>query len=150
MPKYTAHQRQHATTLYTEVGTAEASRQTGIPPTSIKRWVRDAGVTDQANTKKTVAARAAGAEKVLQAWGDFREEEASSAGRAAGELRGKSLDAEKSRDAKDWAIAYGIFIDKAELLSGRATSRIETWAESEVDAELRRVVKEFEDASREG
>ena len=88
------------------------------------------------------------AERVQKAWGDFREEQAMNAGATAANLMGKARNAEKSRDAKDWAIAYGIFVDKAELLSGRATSRIETWAESEVDAELRRVVREFEEASR--
>ena len=148
MPKYTAHQRQHATTLYTEVGTAEASRQTGIPTRTIKDWANKDGIVAQADTQKTHEMRAVNAERVQRAWGDFREEQAMNAGATAANLMGKARNAEKSRDAKDWAIAYGIFIDKAELLSGRATSRIETWAESEVDAELRRVVKEFEAASR--
>ena len=150
MAKYTEHQRDHAIDLYTEVGTAEAARRTGITTRTINTWVKDAGKTSQENAKKTVEARVANAVRVEKAWGEYREGEALAAGEAAGTLRGKSLDAEKGRDAKDWAIAYGIFIDKAELLSGRATSRVETWAESEVDAELRRVVREFEQVTRQG
>jgi hypothetical protein len=46
------------------------------------------------------------------------------------------------------AIAYGIFIDKAEILSNQATARIEVWAESEVDVELRRLIAEMEERTR--
>ena len=53
-----------------------------------------------------------------------------------------------ARAAKDLAIAYGIFVDKAELLSDRATSRIETWSESDVDRALREAVAEMEARAR--
>jgi hypothetical protein len=45
-------------------------------------------------------------------------------------------------------VAYGIFIDKAELLSGQATQRIQVWSESEVDRDLRAAMAEMEERIR--
>lgn len=47
-------------------------------------------------------------------------------------------------------IAYGIFIDKAELLSGQATQRIALWAESEVDRDLKAAIEAMEEKIRTG
>jgi len=52
------------------------------------------------------------------------------------------------RNLQSLAVAYGILVDKAELLSGNATERIETWATSEVDTSLRELVTEMEDSIR--
>ena len=159
MTTYTDTAKAEALDAYTKVGTAEAARQTGISPTTIKRWAAHAGRVVQTNTEKTTTARAAAAERVQRAWGDFREGEAMGSGAAATRMRSLAVDAAEgtentetvtdpdtgrsqvvttgqppdARAAKDLAIAYGIFVDKAELLSDRATSRIETWSESEVD-----------------
>lgn len=154
MAKYTDAQKAAALDLYPEHGTAETSRRTNIPARTITRWARDAGLMSQANAEKTSEARAAGAERVAQAWGDFREAEAMGAGATAIRLREaimKALADPKSTavDAKNLAITYGILIDKAELLSGQATERIEHWVESDVDAELRALVADYEDVIRE-
>lgn len=60
------------------------------------------------------------------------------------------MDAGKPGDAKTLAVVYGIMIDKAELLSGNATERIETWAQTEVDRELHQLVAEMEETIRAG
>ncbi len=151
MTTYTDTDRTEALEAYTKLGTAEAARQTGISPTTIKRWAAQAGQVVQTNTEKTATARAANAARVQQAWGDFREGEALSAGAAASKVRKALLDAVENlsaRSAKDLAVVYGILIDKAELLSGNATERVEHWAESEVDTELRRLVAEMEARAR--
>lgn len=46
------------------------------------------------------------------------------------------------------ATSYGIMIDKAELLSGNATERVETWARGELDHNLKTLVEEFEEVAR--
>lgn len=150
---YTDTQRSEALDLHAEHGTAETSRRTGISSTTITRWAREAGRTVQTDVEKTATARAAGAERVLQAWGDFRAGEAMQAGAVAGKARNRLAEAldDPARPigrAKELAVVYGIMIDKAELLSGNATERIEHWAESEVDRELKRLVSEMENRAR--
>ena len=153
MTTYTDTDRTQALDLHTEHGTAETARRTGISTTTITRWVREAGRTVQTDVEKTATARAAAAERVQQAWGDFRAGEAMQAGAMAGRARNRlaeALDEPKwsSGRAKELAVVYGIMIDKAELLSGNATERIEHWAESEVDNELRRLITEMENRAR--
>ena len=147
---YTLEQRTQAVELADEVGPAEASRQTGIPKRTISNWREPAA---HANAEKTAAAREVAAERVATAWGDFRAQEALAAGAAANRMRREALEASTERNAgllRARIIAYGIFIDKAELLSGQATERIQVWAESEVDRELREAMRQLEDRIREG
>jgi transposase-like protein len=154
MPRtYTDEERATAVDSYLTHGATRASELLGIPRRTILDWVQDAGVTAQANTEKTAAARQVAAERVANAWGDFRESEALAAGAAANRMRREALEASEQQDAhllRARVIAYGIFIDKAELLSGKATSRIEVWAETELDAEIRSLVAQMEDRIREG
>ncbi len=152
---YTDTERSEVLNLHGDHGTAETARRTGISTTTITRWVREAGRTVQTDQEKTATARAAGAERVLQAWGDFREGEALQAGSTAGKARKRLAAALEDPDTpvgmmKELAVVYGIMIDKAELLSGNATERVEHWAESEVDRELRRLVTELENRARAG
>lgn len=173
---YTPEQREQVLELWPEHGTAETARITGVAPRTILRYVTDAGLMTHDRQEKTEEARAAAAEKVSAAWGDFRAQEALAAGSAANRMRREVLEASTAasidipsfleqkdlRLLKDWpalisananllkarVIAYGIFIDKAELLSGQATSRIELWAESQVDRDLRSAMEELEDRIR--
>ena len=148
MPNYTETQKAEAVKLYDEHGTAQAATRTGIPPRTIRRWANQAGHVAEANTEKTATARAKGAEQVAEAWGDFRAAEATGAGTTATKVRDAILavvdHGGRSREARDLAVTYGILIDKAELLSGNATARVEVWSESQVDAELRAMVAEFD------
>lgn len=87
-------------------------------------------------------------------WADYRSKEAIAAGATANRLRQEiRTRVENGVDGKDLqaiATAYGILIDKAEKLSNQATERIEVWAESEVDRELREAITELEARVREG
>lgn len=156
MATYTDDQKAEALALHLEHGTAEASRRTGIPSRTIIRWAGETGQTAQANAEKTQAARAQGAQQVSAMWADYRSREAAAAGGAAANAR-RAIHAaiedggtNYARDAKDLAVVYGILIDKAELLSGNATTRIETWAQTELDRDLRSLVVEMEDKIRNG
>ncbi len=149
MPQYTDKQRAAAVALYDEHGTAETAKRTGINPRTIRRWAKDAGHVSEDNAEKTTKARAAGAQQVAEAWGDFRAAEATGAGTTATQVRDAILAAVvhggRSRQARDLAVTYGILVDKAELLSGNATERVAVWAETEVDVELRAMVAEFDE-----
>lgn len=154
MAVYTPEQRQQAVALYQQVGTAETSRQTGIPTRTILTWASEAGAVAHAGREKTAEARAASAERVVADWADYRSREAAAAGATANRLRRELVERMEAgaagRDVQAMAIAYGIMVDKAELLSGNATSRIETWATSELDRDLRSLIAEMEDQIREG
>lgn len=142
---YPPEERATAVSLYQQVGPAEASRQTGIPQRTILEWAKAEGVIAQANQERTAEARAVNAERVAVAWGDYREQEAAAAGATANFTRQalrRSVEAGESRAARELAVVYGILIDKAELLSGKATSRIEVWAESQMAVELEEMVNE--------
>ena len=153
MPKtrYTADQKAEAIALSQDVGVTEASRQLDIHETTIYRWRTEAGVPPS-DPQKTADAIAANAQRVQRTWGDFREQEALGAGASALKIRNlisTTIDERAGRGLKDLCIAYGIMIDKAEMLSGQATQRIEVWAQSELDRELRSLVTQMEDSIRE-
>jgi transposase-like protein len=149
MPKYTDTQKAAAVKLYDEHGTAETAKRTGITPRTIRRWAKDAGHVSEDNAQKTTKARAAGAQQVAEAWGNFREAEATGAGTTATKVRDAIVAAvdhgRRSREARDLAVVYGILIDKAELLSGNATQRVQVWAEDAVDAELRAMLADLDE-----
>jgi transposase-like protein len=145
--RYTTEQRAHAVNLYTKHGSTKAARETGISRRSIIRWATAAGALAQGDPQKTAAARAVAAERITQDWVDYRSREATSAGAAAARLRRGVIAASDADDARllsARAVAYGIMIDKAEKLSNQASERIEVWAESEVDRELRAAIDELE------
>lgn len=154
--KYTPQQRTEAVNAYTTHGTAEASRRTGIPPRTIRTWAKQAGATAAtaaANQKNSPPAKAEEATRVIHAWGDYREREAMAAGAEAAHARQTlrhHLDQGDTKAAKDCGVIYGIMVDKAELLSGRATQRVEAWATSELDRSLRELVDEMENVVRRG
>lgn len=147
MTTYTDQDKEHALNLYTQHGATHAANETGISRRTILRWANDAGLVSQANQEKTTQARAAAAEKVATEWADFRSGEAVNAGASAANIRSairNRVAAGDPRGVRDLAVAYGIMIDKAELLSGHATERVETWAESDVDRELREAITMFD------
>lgn len=144
---YTVEQKAQVIEIWPNNGTAETARVTGVHERTIIRWVTEAGLMSEDRREKTADMRAAGAEQVARSWADFRSQEALAAGAAANRMRREVLEASEEKNAnllKARIIAYGIFIDKAELLSGQATQRIQVWAESEVDRELREAIAELE------
>lgn len=151
MERYTEEQKQQVLTMWPELGTAETERLTGVEARTILRYVQAAGLMTDDRRQSTANAREAAAERVTNAWADFRAAEALSAGAAANRMRREALEASAERNhllLRARVIAYGIFIDKAELLSGQATQRIQVWAESEVDRDLRAAMAEMEERIR--
>lgn len=146
---FSAEFRGAAVALAEEVGTAEAARRVGVTARTINRWQPPSAD----RSEKTAEARAGGAQRIATQWADYRSKEAAAAGATANRLRREivaRLEAGQSgNDLRSLAIAYGILVDKAELLSDRATQRIEMWAESELDRELRSLISQVEDRVRE-
>jgi len=175
---YTDKQRQAAIDLWHEHGTAETSRQTGIPTRTITRWLKQAGLGSAQDTdkqKQLADARKDAAVTTVRRWTEFREQEAVNAAAVASNLRNKMMEVVNgmyearqkqprestvippplptSADLRSLAISYGILIDKAELLSGHATERVEHIDAAETDRELRELVSDMErrrDEQREG
>ncbi len=148
MSSYTDEQRDEAVALADKHGPAEAARRTGIPKRTISSWRPPAHADAQ---KNTADARAIASERVTVHWADYRAQEATAAGSAATRLRRQVLEASDAENAnllRARTIAYGVLIDKAEMLSGQATERIEIWAESEIDRELRDAISEMEARQR--
>lgn len=147
---YTPEQKTEAAQLADQLGVAEASRRLNIPARTIRGWRKPA----QANAQKTETARAAAAERVATQWADYRSREATAAGATAAalrnELRARIEANSDGRDLQAVATAYGIMIDKADKLADQATQRIEMWAESELDRDLKALVTEMEDRIRNG
>ncbi len=166
--QYTADQKAEALRLWSEHGTAETARRTDINSRTIIRWASAAGMVSQDSTQKMTAARNEAAARVSEVWADYREKEAAAAGATASRLRTALLEQVEGepilerigddevqvgtlvngRNLQSLAVAYGILVDKAELLSGHATERIETWGMDETDRSLRELVSEMEDSIR--
>lgn len=149
---YTLAEKEHALDIYRREGANVAAREIGCSRQTIYQWLEESE-SDDTDIQKKKETRAASAERVSNAWSDFRAQEALAAGAAANRMRREALEASTERNAnllKARVVAYGIFIDKAELLSGQATQRIQVWAESEIDRDLREAMSELEDRIRGG
>ncbi len=153
--RFTDDEKTHALALLETQTYTQVAETIGISERTLHNWAKTAGLIEPVTEveQKTRAARAAAAERVSRTWADFREQEALSAGALAARIRGEIRDRVEAggegKDLRDLAVTYGILVDKAELLSGQATSRIEVWAETELDQELRRLVAEMEETIRE-
>jgi len=166
--QYTDTDKQQALELWEALGTAEASRRTSITPRTLTRWAKAAGLMTQDRQQKTTEARAAAAQQVSEVWADYRSKEAAASGATASRLRNaileqvdgepimETIDGDEvrigtqvnGRNLQSLAVAYGILVDKAELLSGHATERIESFAVTEADVALRDLVGQMEDTIR--
>lgn len=143
---FTAEEKTRALELYHAQGAKAAAEQIGCSRQTIYQWLEEAETDDTNPVKKRE-----GADRISNAWSDFRAREALAAGAAANRMRREALEASTERNAnllRARVVAYGIFIDKAELLSGQATQRIQLWAESEVDRDLRAAMAEMEERIR--
>lgn len=120
MTAYTAAERQHALDLYKQHGPAEAGRQTGIPSATIRTWAKRSGET---------VSRAAHAQANVDAarltWAQRRGELTIRSGEVAANLL-EQIAAAKPREARLLSAAFAVVVDRAQLLAGDATARIET------------------------
>lgn len=106
--RYTKQQKATAVMAAEMVNAEAAAEQTGIPRSTIRRWLEDPELVElRQKTRESMAAdMKALAMVALEAlMGAIRR----------GELEGRDL-----------IVALGVAIDKAQLLSGEATSRTET------------------------
>jgi hypothetical protein len=118
---YTAEEREAALAVYAEEGAGEASRQTGIPRGTISCWAFKAGIkpVDPAKNAALLAQRQA----ELAQW---RQDIADKLYVAAERFVRETEEAEATTtDKKNLITAAAIAIDKAQLLTGAATGRVE-------------------------
>lgn len=151
--RYSPKERANAIATYKEIGPSAASRKLGIPYQTLKRWVQEAGVVPDEVSPQEQAARshAMAAARTSGKWADFREQEAAAAGAAAEIVRDRLIDLIPGDDAQMLRAvtdAYDKLITNAERLSGQATERIQVWAQTDLDKELRGLVSELEDRVR--
>jgi len=146
---YTPEQRARALGLYREgLPASEVARRTSIPRGTITRWASEGGV-ESARAEKT--ARATEAAKL--SWERRRVQLADEEGAVAAGLLDRMRDA-TPLETFNLARAHGILIDKAELLAGRATARLDvpphvTPAEARLELEqLSRTLAERRDGHR--
>ena len=136
-PTYTDTQKTDAVDLYIEHGAAEASRRTGINKRSISRWAnaadvsadRDKNLTDAAErlTKQSTAQRAAIRVDLLDRIADvlqrMDEPHIDFRGKDATQVEWPTA---TSGDVKNYAVSFGILLDKYRLEMGEATEVIIT------------------------
>lgn len=142
---YTDDERTHAVDLYLQHGLAETHHRTGISRPTLRRWLIDAGhdpaeITERAN-EKTRAATATATVAMEARRVKLRAKLITAAEHAVDQV----TDAADGNQAKGWAVAAGIVIDKLRLEVGEATDRTEhvTAPERtpENEAELAKVLK---------
>jgi len=120
--RYTEAQRTEAVNLALELeDVAEAARRLDISRQLLHQWLQKAGLTvNTANREANIQAARMRWEERRQAMTDRL---GYLAGRALDALEG-NLEADEIRNTKDLATTAAILIDKAQLLSGSATSRV--------------------------
>lgn len=130
---YTDEQIAAACEVFENGGTyAEAAAVSGGPSEgTVAYWARTKGWVRPDDSDRLAEAQARSARARAQGqvrWAERRVQEADAAGVSAAVARQKIVDALHAGDDKlirATAIAYGILIDKAQLLTGGATSRFE-------------------------
>ncbi len=154
---YSKKARDTALRIYVEEGPAEAAKETGISRTTITTWANREGVTADRtkNTQKATEASAADAAakreklkvecrtRALDLLERFNRSHEYFVGKDGDRV---ALDAPQAGDIKDYAIAIGVLIDKAELLDGRATSREEHRNVDQLDREIEQLMAEHAQA----
>ena len=136
-PIYTEQQKSDAVALYVEHGAAEAARLSDINVRSIRRWAkaadvsadRDKNLTDAAErlTKQSTAQRAAIRVDLLDRIADvlkrMDEPHIDFRGKDATQVEWPTA---TSGDVKNYAVSFGILLDKYRLEMGEATEVIIT------------------------
>ncbi|MBO0863468.1 MAG: hypothetical protein J2P16_00140 [Mycobacterium sp.] len=108
-------------------------------------WERDDGSITKRDRRHEEALRET-AQANRQAWAERRLEEANAAGLTAAWARSQIVQYAKAGDApmtRACTIAYGVLIDKAQLLTGAATDRTDIHVREGLDAELERLASEL-------
>jgi len=133
---YTDAQRKAALALHVEHGPAEAARQTGVPAATIKSWARRRGVR---TASRDHPMREAVAVAELS-WARRRARLTDDTGAAAAEVLERLRHSTHALEAHRLAMTYAALVEKAQLLAGSATARLEV-----SEDERRSRVKEMRD-----
>lgn len=116
---YTTAEREHALDLYAKDGPAAAARATAIPPGTIRSWAKRSGAQPLRDEQTRAASAAA-----RLTWEQRRAELTVRLGEVAAGLLERAA-AGEAQEAKALMTACAIGIDKAELLAGHATARLD-------------------------
>lgn len=134
---YTDQQKTEALELYVTHGPTETSRRTGIPKDTVSAWAAKAGL--RTNVSKTANGRAAQRIK----WEDRRDGMAHDLGRVAAKAIAwaeRAIDSDDGKTAQTAITSAAIAIDKAQLLTGGATNRVEHAGYDEREKEIRQLI----------
>lgn len=119
--RYTEDEKAEALALYATDGPTAVQAQLGIPKQTVQQWASDAGVRTVRNEHTAAATEAARLD-----WQERRIALAHRMGAVAEKalaVAEEMLDARTPSKAKDAATTMAILADKAQLLTGGATSR---------------------------
>lgn len=125
--------------------TKGVARAMNLAQSTVSKWCRDAGVVPTTTKKLAV-------EGARLRWEQVRVELAHDMGQSAQKVLAKTMSKvndDKLREAQSGGILLGILIDKAQLLTGAATSRSEH-SPSEIDAEIKKLVAELKGRGKAG
>lgn len=150
---YTDEQKRKALELYRTDGPTAVQEQLGIPKSTVRQWARKAGVCTVRVAKTHAATEAAAADNAVHREALKLEARVRALDlidrmeRAHVEFVGKdgrreTLDKATATACREYAVAAGILIDKAELLDGRATGRMDFRNMDQIDRELERMLEE--------
>jgi transposase-like protein len=139
---YTPEQRQTAMDTARAHGVPYAARDSGIPRGTISKWLQRAGLSVSAERRDALAARH---QVASMAWAARRAELADSIGGTAELAHTKAVDCLQRGDlhnARMAALVMATMVDKAQLLTGGATTRPDLGGDKlrdEADEILRRL-----------
>ncbi|MGK2947778.1 MAG: transposase [Acidimicrobiales bacterium] len=136
---YTDEQKAEALALYASHGAAETARLTGVPEGTLQSWAHRSGVATACNEN-----RRANVEALKTKWAERRLVMVHEIGAVAHMALAQAEAAVATgacKDAKDFATTMAILVDKAQLLSGEATSRTESRTTDQLDREIERLLE---------
>ncbi len=130
---YTDEEKKEALALRRTHGPAEASRRTGIKCATIRSWAHRSAEDASEGAEQTRAAT----ETARLSWAQRRAELTDETGAVAAAILDRIKVSRRSSDARALAQAFSVLIDRAQLLDGGATSRVEVADPEDLAARVR-------------
>jgi hypothetical protein len=124
--------------LYVEHRPAETSRITGIRSDTIRKWAQRAGKTRQCSE-----VAAANVEAARLTWAQRRADVAKRSGEVAADFLERAAAETSARNGSDWMRAFHAAVEKAQLLDGGVTGRVEVSTPEERERRVAELRKEL-------